>query len=185
MRMFTNQTNSLYSSPFASTNALYSNPAMAKYTTPTIDQQSLADAYNKLEALRNNLQTQAPQQPQKATVFTDISKELSDLSEDEKNFIMSSREYQVADAKYQSEFSQFLITKFSDEFLQTNQRTMEELLLAIRNKKEQYKNKFADDVAEIRKNNKSLEDKNNELLKSNLELQKQLEEIQHKLGSSL
>ena len=184
--MFTNQTNSLYSSPFASTSALYSNPATARYTPQTIDQQSIMDAYNKLEALKNNMQqSQIPQTPQKRSVFVDINTELADLSEDEKNFIMASTEYKVADAKYQNEFSQFLISKFSDEFLQGHQRTMEDLLLAIKHRKEEYKNKFADDVAEIREHNKTLEMKNNELAKSNVELQKQLEAIQQKLGSNL
>lgn len=175
--MYTNQTGSQYSSPFMSTAELYSNPA-------SLNSKTLADAYTNLEYLRNNMQ-QTRQPQQKNTVFTDINKELEGLSNDEKEFIMASNEYKLADSKYQNEFSQFLISKFSDEFLQGHQRTMEELLLVIRTKKEQYKNKFADDVAEIREYNKNLESRNSELAKSNMELQKQLENIKAKLEANL
>lgn len=176
--MYTNQTNSQYSSPFLSTNELYSNPA-------SLNSKTLMDAYNNLEYLRNNMQQQLPQVPQKSTVFTDINKELEGLSDDEKEFIMASNEYKTADAKYQTEFSQFLINKFSAEFLQDHQRTMEELLVVIKSKKDQYKNKFADDVAEIREHNKDLESRNTELAKTNIELQKQLQDIKSKLEANL
>jgi FtsZ-binding cell division protein ZapB len=85
-------------------------------------------------------------------------------------------------AKYQNEFSQFLITKFSNEYIQTgNVKTLEEMLFTIRQKKEQYKQKFAEDINEIRDQNKTLVDRNNQLAQSNQLLQEQLKAIQEKL----
>jgi hypothetical protein len=108
--------------------------------TPSVLDASLADSYAKLEALKR--QQQQLQQPaaQHATVFTDIENELKNLSEDETAFVTSSKEYQTIAAKYQAEFSQFLINKFSNEYIQTgNTRTLEELLYTIRQQKEKYK----------------------------------------------
>jgi molybdopterin converting factor small subunit len=117
-----------------------------------------------------------------ATVFTDIENELKNLSEDETAFITSSKEYQTVSNKYQAEFSQFLISKFSNEYLQTgNTRTLEELLYVIRAQKDKYKDKFATDINEIRDQNKNLLDRNNQLAESNQALQKQLEEIKARL----
>jgi lipoate-protein ligase A len=147
--------------------------------TPSVLDTALADSYAKLEALKR----QQIQQPvQHATVFTDIENELKNLSEDETMFITNSKEYQTISNKYQAEFSQFLITKFSNEYLQSgNTRTLEEMLYVIRNQKEKYKDKFATDINEIRDQNKNLLDRNNQLAESNQALQKQLEEIKARL----
>jgi chromosome segregation ATPase len=150
--------------------------------TPSVLDTSLADSYAKLEALKR--QQQQLQQPaaQHATVFTDIENELKNLSEDETAFVTSSKEYQTIAAKYQAEFSQFLINKFSNEYIQTgNTRTLEELLYTIRQQKDKYKDKFATDINEIRDQNKTLLDRNNQLAESNQALQKQLEEIKSRL----
>jgi regulator of replication initiation timing len=155
----------------------YTNPFS---NTPSVLDSSLADSYAKLEALKRQQQYQAP--VQNITVFTDIENELKNLSEDETQFITSSKEYQTISNKYQAEFSQFLINKFSNEYLQTgNTRTLEELLYVIRSQKEKYKDKFATDINEIRDQNKSLLDTNNKLAESNQALQKQLEEIKARL----
>jgi hypothetical protein len=150
--------------------------------TPSILDASLADSYAKLEALKR--QQQQMQQPavQQATVFTDIENELKNLSEDETAFITSSKEYQIVANKYQNEFSQFLINKFSNEYMQSgNTRTLEEMLFTIRNQKDKYKEKFATDINEIRVQNQDLLNKNNQLAENNLALQKQLEEIKSRL----
>jgi molybdopterin converting factor small subunit len=148
--------------------------------TPSVLDSSLADSYAKLEALKRQQQYQQP--VQNVTVFTDIESELKNLSEDETNFITSSKEYQTISNKYQAEFSQFLINKFSNEYLQTgNTRTLEELLYVIRSQKEKYKDKFATDINEIRDQNKALLDTNNKLAENNQLLQKQLEEIKSRL----
>lgn len=141
-------------------------------------------SYARLEALKakqNQLQnTQVVQQ--QSTVFTDIAGEFEGLSSDESNFIVNSKEYQALNQRYQNEFTQFLISKFSGEYLQTgNVRTLEEMLFTIRQKKEQYKQKFAEDINEIRDQNKNLVDKNNQLAESNQLLQQQLKAIQEKL----
>jgi hypothetical protein len=149
--------------------------------TPSVLDASLADSYAKLEALKRQ-QMQQQQMPQQATVFTDIENELKNLSDDETAFITSSKEYQQISNKYQAEFSQFLISKFSNEYLQSgNTRTLEELLYVIRAQKDKYKDKFATDINEIRDQNKNLLDKNNQLAESNQALQKQLEEIKARL----
>jgi molybdopterin converting factor small subunit len=161
------------------TNTNYNSPFQ---NTPSILDASLADSYAKLEALKR--QQQQMQQPvvQQSTVFTDIADELKNLSEDESIFITSSKEYQTISNKYQAEFSQFLINKFSNEYMQTgNTRTLEEMLYVIRQQKEKYKDKFATDINEIRDQNKTLLDRNNQLAESNLALQKQLEEIKSRL----
>jgi ribosomal protein L16 Arg81 hydroxylase len=163
------------------------NPVSNNYTNPfsntpsTLD-ASLAESYAKLEALKRQQMQQQAAPIQQATVFTDINNEMKNLSEDEANFITASKEYQTIANKYQTEFSQFLITKFSNEYLQTgNTRTLEEMLYVIRQQKEKYKDKFATDINEIRDQNKDLLTKNNQLAESNLALQKQLEEIKSRL----
>lgn len=149
--------------------------------TPSVLDASLADSYAKLEALKRQQMQQQQIVPQ-ATVFTDIENELKNLSEDETTFITSSKEYQTVSNKYQAEFSQFLISKFSNEYLQSgNTRTLEELLYVIRAQKDKYKDKFATDINEIRDQNKNLLDRNNQLAESNQALQKQLEEIKARL----
>jgi gas vesicle protein len=153
-----------------------SNPFGMNGQNQSLD-ASLMEAYNKLEALKN-------QQPQYAikTVFTEISDEFKDLSSDESAFIVSSKEYQNAFNKYQTEFSEFLTNKFSNEFLQVNGgRSVEELLFTIRKQKDQYKTKFANDINEIRDQNRELINKNDQLANNNAELQKQLKEIQSML----
>jgi molybdopterin converting factor small subunit len=149
--------------------------------TPSVLDASLADSYAKLEALKRQQMQQQQIVPQ-ATVFTDIENELKNLSEDETAFITNSKEYQTVSNKYQAEFSQFLISKFSNEYLQSgNTRTLEELLYVIRAQKDKYKDKFATDINEIRDQNKNLLDRNNQLAESNQALQKQLEEIKARL----
>lgn len=171
--------NSIFNSPYST-----SNPFMTNFQNNNGNMdQNLAEMYSKLEALKASSNANQ-QQPQKTSVFTEISEELKNMTDDEKAYIFSTKEYQTANAKYQDAFSVFLVTKFANEFLQNNQRTMEELLLTIRNKKDQYRNKFADDVAEIRNQNKSLADKNAELAKSNSELQEQLKAIQERLSGA-
>lgn len=166
----------LFGSPFSSSNP-FSNG-----TTPTLD-ASLAESYARLEALKKQYAQQTnQQQPQQATVLTDIQEELKNLSDDESTFITNSKEYQAVNQKYQAEFSQFLINKFAPEYLQVgNTRTLEEMLLIIKKEKERYKDKFAADINDIREQNKSLLDKNNQLAENNQELQKQLEEIRNRL----
>jgi hypothetical protein len=141
-------------------------------------ENSLMQSYARLEALKakqNQLQMQ--QQPIN-TVFTDIANEFEGLSSDESNFILNSKEYQNLNNKYQQEFTQFLIAKFSNEYLQTeNARTLEEMLFTIRQKKEQYRQKFADDINEIRDQNKNLVETNNKLAENNLALQEQLKKL--------
>lgn len=170
--------NSLFGSPYSMSNPFYNN------SNPALD-ESVANSYAKLEALKKQISQQQLQQLQQTpqqTVFTDIENELKGLSEDEMQFILQSKDYQIVNQKYQNEFSQFLIAKFSSEYLQTgNTRTLEEMLLTIRKEKEKYKDKFAADINEIRDQNKTLLDKNDELSKNNKDLQKQLEEIKNKL----
>jgi len=167
-------TNSNY--PFTTTLST-SNPF--SLTTPSFD-NSLADSYAKLEALKK--QYSEMNNPNKATVLTDIDGELSNLSDDEKAFILSSEEYKSVSDRYQAEFSQFLIQKFSNEYLQTNGgRTLEEMLSVIRKTKEKYKSKFAADINEIRDQNKTLMTQNTQLASANETLQKELEDIKLKL----
>jgi hypothetical protein len=162
---------------FGSSSNYPSNPFS---NTPSVLDSALADSYAKLEALKRQQQSQQP--IQHMTVFTDIENELKNLSEDELGFITSSKDYQTVSNKYQSEFSQFLINKFSSEYLQTgNTRTLEEMLHIIRSEKEKYKDKFASDINEIRDQNKTLIDRNNQLAENNQALQKQLEEIKSRL----
>jgi hypothetical protein len=173
-------TGNLFNSNFSS-----SNPFNISGNNTTQDlENSLMQSYARLEALKakqNQLQNvQIP--TQQNTVFNDIAGEFDGLSQDESNFIINSKEYQSLNERYQNEFTQFLISKFSAEYLQTgNVRTLEEMLFIIRQKKEQYKQKFAEDINEIRDQNKNLVDKNNQLVESNQLLQQQLKAIQEKL----
>ena len=164
-----------------------SNPfALNLNTGKDTSEESLMQAYARLEALRAK-QAQLNgvslnQQQGQATVFTDISNEFKDISEDEISFIVSSPEYQKINGRYQEEFSQFLIAKFSNEYLQTgNTRTLEEMLNTIRTKKDQYRQKFAKDINEIRDQNKELLNRNNQLAENNMKLQEQLKEIQDRI----
>jgi len=173
-------TGNLFNSTFSS-----SNPFNISGNNTTQDlENSLMQSYPRLEALKakqNQLQNNQISPPQ-SNVFTDIAGEFEGLSSDESNFIINSKEYQILNERYQNEFTQFLISKFSGEYLQTgNVRTLEEMLFTIRQKKEQYKQKFAEDINEIRDQNKNLVDKNNQLAESNQLLQKQLKAIQEKL----
>ena len=148
-------------------------------TTSNIE-ESLMQTYAQLEALKaKQTQLNNGAQYQQSTVFSDIANEFKDLSDDEHNFIINSTEYQNLNNKYQSEFSQFLINKFSNEYLQTtgNTRTLEEMLFTIRSKKDQYKQKFAKDINEIRDQNKELLERNNALAANNIELQNQLKKL--------
>jgi multidrug efflux pump subunit AcrB len=157
----------------------YNNPFLSSTNNQQSTDDILAQSYAKLEALKKQY---GDSKPQHATVFTDIEGELKNLSEDELQFVVNSPEYQQVNLKYQNEFSQFLINKFSNEYIQIgNTRTLEEMLYIIRNQKEKYKDKFANDINEIRDQNKSLLDRNNQLAENNQQLQRQLEEIKAKL----
>lgn len=169
----TNQTGSQYSSPFT-VPGLYS-PSNLRQQYPT-NPEVLKDLYSKLDAANS-------MQQENRTVFTDISKELSSLSNDEREFVFNTVEYKSANERYQVEFSNFLIDRFSSDFLVGHQKTMEELLSAIKSSREKYRNKFAADIESIKKTNNDLETKNRELLESNAALQKQLETIQQRIGS--
>jgi hypothetical protein len=136
---------------------------------------SLMQSYAKLEALKAK---QNQYQQSVNTVFTDIASEFENLSTDEANFILTSNEYQNLNNKYQQEFTQFLINKFSGEYLQTgNVKTLEEMLFTIRQKKDQYKQKFAEDINEIRDQNRNLVEKNNQPAENNQALQEQLKKL--------
>lgn len=157
-----------------------SNPFSFNNKTTNNIEDSLMQTYAQLEALKaKQNQLNSMNNPNQSTVFTDIANEFKDLTDDETNFITSSPEYQNLNNKYQSEFSQFLIGKFSNEYLQTtgNTRTLEEMLFTIRSKKDQYKQKFAKDINEIRDQNKELLERNNTLAANNIELQNQLKKL--------
>jgi regulator of replication initiation timing len=159
-----------------------SNPFSFNNKTTNSIEESLMQTYAQLEALKakqNQLSNSNVNQAQQSTVFTDIANEFKELSDDEHNFIVNSAEYQNLNNKYQSEFSQFLINKFSNEYLQTtgNTRTLEEMLFTIKSKKDQYKQKFAKDINEIRDQNKELLERNNALAANNIELQNQLKKL--------
>ena len=172
-------TNSIFNSNYSSSNPF----SMSQRGNSNSQEDSLMQAYARLEALK---QKQQPQymQPQ-STVFSDIAFEFKDLPEDEIEFIANSEEYQTLNAKYQNEFSQFLINKFSNEYLQSgNCKTLEEMLAVIRQQKTKYQKKFASDIDEIRGQNKTLLDRNNELAESNLKLQEELRKIQERLANN-
>jgi predicted nuclease with TOPRIM domain len=171
----------LFNSGFSSSNP-FSIGGINNQTTQDLE-NSLMQSYARLEALKQK-QNQLQQQPQigQNTVFTDIASEFEGLSSDESNFIVNSQEYQRLNAKYQNEFSQFLIGKFAGEYIQSgNAQTLEEMLFTIRQKKEQYRQKFAEDINEIRDQNKTLVEQNNQLAENNQALQEQLKVIQERL----
>jgi predicted nuclease with TOPRIM domain len=171
----------LFNSGFSSSNP-FSIGGINNQTTQDLE-NSLMQSYARLEALKQK-QNQLQQQPQigQNTVFTDIASEFEGLSSDESNFIVNSQEYQRLNAKYQNEFSQFLIGKFAGEYIQSgNVQTLEEMLFTIRQKKEQYRQKFAEDINEIRDQNKTLVEQNNQLAENNQALQEQLKVIQERL----
>jgi hypothetical protein len=170
----------LFNSSFSTSNPFGINNGD---TTSQDLENSLMQSYARLEALKQKQSQLQNNQIQQATVFTDIASEFDGLSNDETTFIVNSNEYQRLNNKYQNEFSQFLIAKFANEYVQTgNAKTLEEMLFTIRQKKEQYKQKFAEDINEIRDQNKSLAEKNNQLAENNLLLQQQLKAIQEKLS---
>jgi regulator of replication initiation timing len=166
-------TNNLFTSNFSTSNPFNINGN--NNSTQELE-NSLMQSYARLEALKAK-QNQL-QQPQINTVFTDIANEFEGLTLDEANFIVNSNEYQNLNNKYQQEFTQFLISKFSNEYIQTgNVRTLEEMLFTVKQKKEQYKQKFAQDINEIRDQNKTLVEKNNQLAENNQALQDQLKQL--------
>jgi transketolase len=167
--------NGIFSSNYSSSNPFGMNNLSSNL------EASLADAYGKLEAIKAQQAQLQMTQPQK-TVFTEIAEEFKDIATDENHFIISSTEYQDAFNKYQTQFSEFLTSKFSNEFLQTTGgRSAEELLYTIRRQKEAYKSKFTKDINEIRDQNKQLMTNNNKLAEDNILLQQQLKEIQEQL----
>jgi ATP-dependent Lon protease len=174
-----NATQNLFNSGFSTSNPFN----LSGNLNQTQDlENSLLQSYARLEALKAK-QNQFQNVPQQNTVFTDIASEFEGLSSDESTFIINSQEYQNLNARYQNEFSQFLISKFAGEYIQTtNVKTLEEMLFTIRQKKEQYKQKFAEDINEIRDQNRNLLEKNNKLAENNQLLQEQLKIIQDKIG---
>ena len=160
--------------------AKYISPFLNNINKPTID-NDLAAAYAQLEALKNNSKT--PQTQNMRNVFSDISDEMRDVGDDERNFIVSSAEYQNLNSQYQEEFSSFLIQYFASDYLKSEYaKTPEKILALIRTKKEDYKSKFANDISDIKTQNQLLINKNDELEKANLSLQAQLKEIRESLG---
>jgi hypothetical protein len=170
----TNQNRNIFSNPFSLNNNIPSS-------------SSLNDAYKQLEFLKaqhESLQHHANENSK--NVFSDIVDEWGKASEDEKIFIQNSQEYQSANAQYEQEFNAFLIEYLGNDFLKSpHGKAAENVLAVIRNRKDNYKNKFANDISEIREKNSKLEQNNEELAKSNLILQEQLKEIQARLSGGL
>ena len=169
--------NTNYISPFLNSNH---SPNPMDISSLTANRENeLSKMYAELEMLKN----QTSQQKTK-TVFTEIANEMADITDDERYFIENSKEYISLNQQYQTEFSAFLIEKFANEYSTSKYgKTPEQILGVIRNKKEEYKNKFAENLNEIKETNKNLIVKNDELAKINEGLQKQLVEIQNKLGA--
>jgi hypothetical protein len=164
-------------------NALFSDkksPFESPFTStgkglPSLEE--LSEAYKQLELLKNN----SGGTPR--NVFTDISNEWKDTSDDEKVFIENSKEYLEANTAYQAAFSAFLVEYLGNDFLKTQHGiAAEKVLSVIKEKKESYKNKFVNDIDKIKTQNDKLEESNQELIKKNLDLQNQLKMIQEKLG---
>lgn len=177
--------NNLFNSSYSTSNPFNGmTPNSVTGGNNSFSSPALAEAYAKLEALKQ--QNVTNQSIPQSTVYTDIANEFKDVGEDELNFIASSPEYQTLNNQYQTEFSEFLTAKFANEYLQTSgkQRTLEELLLVIRKRKDKYKERFAEDINDIREQNKTLLDRNNELADNNEKLQQQLQEIQKKLNKT-
>jgi FtsZ-binding cell division protein ZapB len=170
--------NNIFGSSYSTSNPFSMNTA----NSSQID-TSLQEAYAKLEALKKQqIQGQTQQVNPQSNVYVDISNEFKNLTEDEQRFVMASDDYQKINLKYQQEFSEFLTQKFALEYLQTgNTRTLEEMLYIIRKQKDKYKEKFAEDINEIRTQNKSLLERNNQLAEANVGLQEQLKKILGKI----
>lgn len=161
----TNTSNSIFSSPFQNQNS----------------EDRLNQLYQEMEYMK-----QRQNGISQKTVFTEISDEMKDISEDERHFIESSKEYTIASQKYQSDFSMFLIENFGADFAKSKYgKSIEEVLATIRQKKEDYRNHFAENISEIRNQNNTLAQQNDALAKMNLDLQKQLAEIQKQLGGNI
>lgn len=163
----------MFESPFYpnTSNNLFSNPL---YNS----NERLNELYKNMELLK-----QAQQPQNQKTVFTEINAELKELSEDEKRFIEGSEDYLRASQNYQNAFSMFLIDNFGAEFSKSPYgKTAEELLMTLKQQKENYKNRFAKNITEIKEKNDALAQQNTELAKINQGLQAQLLEIQKKLG---
>lgn len=140
-------------------------------------ENDLTKMYAELEMLKNQSNAKTK------NVFTEITEEMLNVSDDERLFIENSKEYISLNQQYQNEFSAFLIEKFSNEYSHSKYgETPERILAVIRNKREEYKNKFAENLNEIKESNKLLINKNDELVRINETLQNQLKEIQSKLG---
>jgi hypothetical protein len=172
--MFTmpNNNSSLFSNN--NDNSLFSNSYLNNASN------NFTEAYKKLELLKQQVAGNQPQE--KKTVFTDIFSEWEASSDDEKLFIENSKEYIEANSEYQKAFNTFLIEHLGDDFIRSKHGlSAEKLLNTIRNKKDAYKNKFAADIESIKEINSKLERNNEELAKTNLNLQKQLEDIQKRL----
>jgi hypothetical protein len=165
----------MFESPFnttTKTNSLFSSPLQAQGSEDKLNQ-----LYQEMEMLKQY------KQGNKRTVFTDIADEMKDISEDEKRFIETSKEYMEASAKYQNDFSMFLVQHLGDEFTRSEfGKSPEQILAIIKKKKDEYKNRFAENINEIRDQNNNLALKNEELARTNLDLQKQLAEIKKQLG---
>jgi uncharacterized coiled-coil DUF342 family protein len=154
------------------------NPNPMDLTSLNSRDNELSKMYAELEMMKNQTNQN------NKTVFTEIAQEMSESSEDERTFIENSKEYISLNQQYQNEFSAFLIEKFSSEYANSKYgQTPEKILGVIRNKREEYKNKFTENLKEIKESNKDLITKNDELMKVNENLQKQLADIQTKLGA--
>lgn len=122
--MYNNNNNNILNSTLATSNPFSFNRPGGQSLTDS----SMFDAYNKLEALKQQqlaalqAQQQKQQQLTAQTVFTDIATEAKDMSEDERNFVYSSQEYQKLYTQYQQEFSEFITAKFANEYLQAGNR---------------------------------------------------------------
>jgi regulator of replication initiation timing len=173
-------TSNIFNSTFSTSNP-FNLSGQQNNSTQDLE-NSLLQSYARLEALKQRQNEMQTAQLPKHNVFTDIASEFDGLSADETNFIINSEDYQRLTTRYQNEFSQFLISKFSAEYIQTdNAKTLEEMLFTIRQKKEHYKQKFAEDINEIRDQNKDLVARNNQLAQNNQNLQEQLKQIQERL----
>jgi ABC-type transporter Mla subunit MlaD len=159
--------------------SIFQNPL--DFRGASAPESQLSDIYANMERLKQLQQLTQPQIPQR-TVFSDIMDELKDMSEDEKRFIETSEEYQKANLAYQESFTNFLLEKLGPEYLSsTYGKAPEQVLLVIKQKKEKYKSQFAADITSIKEQNNSLAERNENLIRTNIELQKQLKEIQERL----
>lgn len=157
-----NNNNSIFSSPFQSQNS----------------NDRLNQLYQEMEFMKQHQTNQ-----QQRTVFTDIAEEMKDVSVDERRFIETSDEYLSASQEYQNYFTLFLIDFLGADFLNSRYgKSPEKVLAVIRQKKDDYKNRFAENISEIRSQNNTLAQQNDALAQANMELQKQLADIRKQLG---